>query len=275
MPLLARLSGDVSIRWDLGQGETISIARRPATSTPEPVTQWPSRFLHISSAEPPFSPRNLMTCDVGLRRRQCALLPGANDSQDERVEGRDVMIRKSTAAQRRISATLRNFWLDLLLFLGFVVDVNVRFTGLSIHEWLGIVLGGVLVYHVLVHWEWIVAVVRRTFGRLPAIHRLKALVDLLLFLDMVALIATGLWISEAALPAIGLSFPRDPAWRLIHRLTADAAIWLLGAHLALNWPWIVSAFRRYALVVVTAPGRRLARGTFVAPGRSSSSRGGA
>ena len=37
-----------------------------------------------------------------------------------------------------------NYVLDLALIVAFLVDWNLRFTGLTVHEWLGIVLGGVM-----------------------------------------------------------------------------------------------------------------------------------
>lgn len=153
--------------------------------------------------------------------------------------------RARPQAWGRISITLKNFWLDILLFLAFVVDMNVRLTGLAIHEWLGIGLGLALAYHVALHWDWVVAVTRRLLGRLPTVQRVKYLVDLALFLDMVLLIATGLWISEVALPGLGWSVAQRPIWRQIHHVTAELSLWLAGLHLALNWGWIADAWRRY------------------------------
>ncbi|MEZ4590802.1 MAG: hypothetical protein R3D55_06625 [Chloroflexota bacterium] len=36
--------------------------------------------------------------------------------------------------------------MDIALFLAFIVDMNTRFTGISIHEWLGIGFGIALIY---------------------------------------------------------------------------------------------------------------------------------
>lgn len=83
---------------------------------------------------------------------------------------------------RRLSETLKNFWLDIAIFVAFVIDWNMRLIGLTIHEWLGIALGVLLLYHLLMHWSWIVAVGRRVVGRLPALERIKALVDILFWL---------------------------------------------------------------------------------------------
>lgn len=160
---------------------------------------------------------------------------------------------------RRLSETLKNFWLDIVLFLAFIIDWNLRLTGLAIHEWLGIALGVLLVYHLLVHWAWIVAVGRRLAGRLPALERLKALLDILLFVNMVILIASGLLISEVALRQLGIHAEAGFVWRRLHTLTADWILWLMGLHLAFNWRWITNALKRYLWQPLTKPliGRRL------------------
>jgi len=35
---------------------------------------------------------------------------------------------------RRLSETLKNFWLDIAIFVAFVIDWNMRLIGLTIHE---------------------------------------------------------------------------------------------------------------------------------------------
>jgi len=154
---------------------------------------------------------------------------------------------------RRLSETLKNFWLDIVIFTAFVIVWNMRLIGLALHEWLGIALGVLLIYHVLVHWNWIVAMGRRLASRLPALERIKTLVDILFFVNMVILIASGLWISEVAMRQIGISAEPGFFWRQLHTLSADWALWLLGLHVALNWRWVTNAARRYLWQPLTRP----------------------
>lgn len=44
-----------------------------------------------------------------------------------------------------LSESLKNFRVDIVLFVMFIVDMNTAFTGIPIHEWLGIALGAALV----------------------------------------------------------------------------------------------------------------------------------
>ena len=76
-------------------------------------------------------------------------------------------------------------------------------------------------------------------------------VDAWLFIDGTAIMLSGILISKAILPALGISLPMNPAWRQLHSLTADAGILLLGVHFALSWKWIVSTVGRYVVDPLT------------------------
>ncbi len=141
--------------------------------------------------------------------------------------------------------TLKNFWVDLILLIFFLLEMNLQFTGLDLHEWIGLVMGGVVVIHLLFHWKWIVAVGQRLIRKLPAIQRIKYIVDILIFVDMVVIIATGIWISEVVMRQLGLSTPSNFFWRWLHTSSADWEVWLVGLHLALNWQWVVATLKRY------------------------------
>lgn len=147
--------------------------------------------------------------------------------------------------KKHLSETIKNYWLDFALFFAFIIDMNTRFTGLAIHEWLGIGFGIALIYHLLLHWNWIVSITKRLVGKLPSGQRFRYLIDLILFVDMVMLTITGIWISEFAMRKLGISFAPNFFWRRLHVQTADLAIWLVALHIALDWKWIVSATKRY------------------------------
>lgn len=148
-------------------------------------------------------------------------------------------------AKKRWSQTLKNYWLDIALFFAFIIDMNTRFTGIPIHEWLGIAFGIALIYHLLLHWDWIISISQRLFRRLPSGQRLRYVIDLVLFVDMVVLTMTGIWISEVAMGQLGIAVTPNFFWRRLHEMTADGAIWLVALHLALDWKWIVNTTRRY------------------------------
>jgi len=149
------------------------------------------------------------------------------------------------------SETLRNFWIDIALFLMFIVDMNTHLTGIAVHEWLGIIFGGALVYHLFVHWEWISNATRKLLGSLPTTQRIRYLIDLTLFVVMTIVVASGLLISRDALPALGLTLSGSRYWSGLHHLTANLVILLVGLHLALSWGWLTHAWRRYVWTPLT------------------------
>ncbi|MCA9995511.1 MAG: cytochrome b/b6 domain-containing protein [Anaerolineales bacterium] len=159
-----------------------------------------------------------------------------------------------TQSKRGLSETIKNYWLDIFLFFAFIIDMNTHFTGIPIHEWLGIGFGIALIYHLMLHWQWITAVTQRLFKKLPAQQRFRYLIDLLLFINMVIVIVTGLWISEVAMAQLGLQAQQGFMWRRLHHSSSELVIFLVGLHLALDWKWIVAHTKRY----ITTPLAKLA-----------------
>jgi hypothetical protein len=132
--------------------------------------------------------------------------------------------------------------------LAFVAAINLHLTGKMIHEWLGIALGAVVITHLLLHWQWIVKITRRLFGRVTAKARLKYVVNLLFFIAVVVVIFTGIMISESVVPSLGLSLGHSMLWKRVHTTASDIVLILIGVHVALHWRWVVnttkSLFRR-------------------------------
>ena len=76
-------------------------------------------------------------------------------------------------------------------------------------------------------------------------ERFVWLVNLLL-LSMTLCIASGILISEVALPELGITLPVSSFWRQMHDITATLTLILVPIHAALDWRWIVGVTRRFA-----------------------------
>jgi hypothetical protein len=150
-----------------------------------------------------------------------------------------------TASRRRILARTRlDFLLDGLLLVAYTFAYSLGFTGIAVHEWLGIGLGVVLLVHLTLHWDWVI----RTTGKLVrrgGRERFVWLVNLLL-LSMTLCIASGILISQVALPGLGITLPGSSFWRQMHDTTATLTLILVPVHAALRWRWIVGVGRRFA-----------------------------
>ena len=154
---------------------------------------------------------------------------------------------------RRVAARTRlDFWFDAAILVGYTVAYSYGFTGVVIHEWLGIALGIALLLHITLHWDWVV----RTTGRLlrpRGPDKLIWLVNLALLVAMTLCVASGILISRVALPELRISLPLDdPFWGRVHSLTAEATLGLVPVHVTLRWRWIAGVGRRLVGIGVGA-----------------------
>lgn len=138
-------------------------------------------------------------------------------------------------------------WLDVIIFLVFLIAMDPRSSGIAIHEWLATAAIGALVVHLLLNWDWIVQITRRFIGRVNAQSRINHILNRLLFMDGTVIMLSGFMISESLMPFLGIQLPENFAWRELHDMTSNLFLILLGLHTALHWNWVVDVTRRYIL----------------------------
>jgi hypothetical protein len=139
-----------------------------------------------------------------------------------------------------------NLVLDLTIFSAFLVISNPRFTGNTLHEWLGISFAAALVTHLLFHWDWIVKIGGEFFKKLFHQSRLNFVVDTLFLVAMTGAMLSGLMISKNILATFGIQLGQVAgSWKMIHSFSADASLVLLAIHTALHWGWVTANFTRY------------------------------
>lgn len=149
-------------------------------------------------------------------------------------------VQKSTAIQ-----TKTKLWLDVLIFIAFLVTMDPHSSGIAIHEWLSLAMIAAMTLHLLLSWDWIVEISSRFLGRVGGQNRTNYMINWLLFIDGTLIMISGIMISEVALPMLGIQLPMGFAWRRLHDMSANIGLLLLGIHTALHWGWIVNAFSRY------------------------------
>jgi hypothetical protein len=140
-----------------------------------------------------------------------------------------------------------NLFIDLGVFVGYVIVASPGFTGTLIHEWLGVGLALVLFVHLLLYWKWIVGVLSGFFKKLFHVSRLKFIIDLALLVAMTLEIMSGILISRSVLPALGISVGEGSSWKMIHRTIADSLVFLAALHFGLNWKWVLTMLKKYML----------------------------
>ena len=143
--------------------------------------------------------------------------------------------------------TKTNLFVDLLIFVVFLIVYEEKATGTALHEWLGIALGLIFIIHIILHWEWLVAKTSHFFSRMKTESRINYILDMLIYLGFTTIIFTGLMISESFLPTFGFNAVRGHSWQNIHHVSVNITLFLTALHFALHWQWIVKNFRRYLI----------------------------
>ena len=147
-------------------------------------------------------------------------------------------------ARHRIPARTRlDFWFDGALLAAYTLAYSLGFTGLAVHEWLGLGIGLALLLHLTLHWDWVVRTTRRLLSR-SGRDRGIWLVNLALLLAMTLCVLSGVLISRIALYQLGISVPGTAFWVSLHDTTAKLTLALVPVHVALRWRWILSVGRR-------------------------------
>ena len=139
------------------------------------------------------------------------------------------------------------FWLDVTLLVSVCALQTVPFTGLVVHEWLGLAMVGMVLAHLLLAWSWIASQSRRLLAWQSLRACINYLLNLTLFACVIAAIFSGILISQKAIPALtGTQAAPDMDWRWdsIHNRFSNFVIILSGLHLAINWDWVLAAGRK-------------------------------
>jgi cytochrome b len=138
------------------------------------------------------------------------------------------------------------------MLLSICALATVRFTGLVLHEWLGLAIVGMIVAHLLFAWSWIASQSRRFFTLRSVRARINYVLNLTLFAALTAVIFSGILISQKAVPSLtGMKTApaMDWRWDALHNQFSGIVLMLVGLHLAINWEWMLAAgqkiFRRF------------------------------
>ena len=108
-------------------------------------------------------------------------------------------------------------------------------TGIELHQWFGVAICALTLYHLIKHWNWVEAVSKRFFCSTTHRARWYFIVDASLLLGFVGILVTGLVISTW----LSLSFENAPAWNNLHEIISIITLLLILVKIAIHWRWIV------------------------------------
>ena len=151
----------------------------------------------------------------------------------------------TTTKRKGNGRSRRNLLHDIGLAILFVIGLEVYFTGVPLHEWLGLLFTMLFGIHIIWHWQWIVGVTRTFFKKLLHESRLNYVLNAALLVDMLVLTVTGIVISHSLEFELSLSSSASLTWLTIHALSAQLSLILIALHIALHWRWIITNTRKY------------------------------
>ena len=133
-----------------------------------------------------------------------------------------------------------NWWIDAILFLGFILAFWLDQTGLSIHQWGGLFICVLALYHLLRHWKWVWNILQCFFKPKLGGQRIRFVLDFLLLCGLEFILLTGLLISTwLELPLENYLLVRD-----VHVISSIITLVILVVKIALHVNWITSTTNR-------------------------------
>ena len=133
--------------------------------------------------------------------------------------------------------------LDIIMFIIMFLLMKLLFTGIVLHEILGLVIFGLFIIHKLMNFTWIKNITKGLFNRNKINGKIKFryYIDWLLFIDVLIIIITGIIISQV----LFLNwFVYNAIWSDIHHLAAAIGFILIVLHTLLHYVEIKAAFKK-------------------------------
>ena len=133
--------------------------------------------------------------------------------------------------------------IDAFLLVSFILLNNLRSTGKSLHEILGVAIGVSILVHLVLHWKMIVGYFKKIFKKPEFMPILRLVINIALCASLFAIIITGLLMSHTLLPSLGIQVGRaGREIEMLHKQVTHYTIYILGLHLFLQW-------KKYAAVI--------------------------
>ena len=130
----------------------------------------------------------------------------------------------------------RKLVIDAVALIAYVVVSLPSLTGVAPHEWLGLAVFLVLAVHLAQHLGQVASSARRAGSPGPAraARAGRAVLACLLAVALAVVMVSGLMVSGAVLPALGLYAEGYYFWNPLHAVSAKVLLALLLVHVFIN-----------------------------------------
>lgn len=127
-----------------------------------------------------------------------------------------------------------NWWIDVVLFAGYLFCFALDLTSLVGHEWLGLGVGLLGLVHLLVHGKWVAQVLNRFIRGASGRNRLYMILDVLLAVGFLGILLTGLAISTWLI----LSLNDYATWLNLHVSISIVTLLVTLVKIGFHWRWV-------------------------------------
>ena len=133
-----------------------------------------------------------------------------------------------------------NWWIDTVLFTGYLLCFVLDLTGVVGHEWLGMLVGALGLVHLLVHWKWVTNVFKRFTRSTCSRNQTYLHLDILLTVGFAGILVTGLVISTW----FNLDLSSYATWLDVHIYVSVVTLLVTLLKIGLHWRWVVNTTTR-------------------------------
>lgn len=126
----------------------------------------------------------------------------------------------------------RNSWkllVDVVMIILFLMMYKKRIISIGFHEIVGLLVFAIVLIHLFFNRKLFIASSKK-FNKIKTKTKLRHVVDVILLIDFVLVVITGIMISKVL-----FSFGYFGIWKFIHNFLAAFALILVGIHIGLEW----------------------------------------
>lgn len=126
--------------------------------------------------------------------------------------------------------------LDIIMSALLILMFKKNILTLAFHEIGEIIVCLLFIFHFIINFNWVKAITIKIFAAdTPLKMRLSYIIDILLLLDTLAILITGIGINKIFSPKIAF-LPKSAT--PFHFFTGGLFVILIGIHIGLHWDWI-------------------------------------
>lgn len=136
------------------------------------------------------------------------------------------------------------FWFDIVLAILFGLLFTPEVTSLAFHEIAGLVWGAAIIGHLCINKDWVIGISKKIFAKtLKGKTKFSSFLILVLFIDMVIIMISGLFLSKVVFPEVRYSIGIN--WKALHIVSSLFGLVIVGIHIGMHWNWIKQMGRHF------------------------------